>query len=126
MGALAVITTVGNEEQANLIAEELISRRQACCVNIVSGVRSIYRWQGKICRDSEFLLVIKTMEAEFGAVAATIKDLHSYEVPEILAFKIARGEQGFLDWISGCLDKTAEFPEDEASVLIPDLDDSAF
>ena len=124
MGAIVVITTVGNEEQANLIAEELIARRHACCVNIVPGVRSLYRWQGKICRDSEFLLVVKSMDAEFEALAATIRELHSYELPEILAFAVERGDPAFLDWIDGCLDKDAEF-SDETEEPLP-LDDSSF
>jgi periplasmic divalent cation tolerance protein len=126
MGAITVITTVGNEEQANLIAEELVSRRHACCVNILPGVRSIYRWQGKIGRDSELMLVIKTVEQEFEAVAATIKELHTYELPEILAFKIARGDASFLNWIEASLDKQAQFSDEEAGALLPDLDDSSF
>lgn len=126
MGAITVITTVGNEEQANLIAEELVSRRHACCVNILPGVRSIYRWQGKIGRDSELMLVIKTIEQEFAAVAATIKELHTYELPEILAFKITRGDADFLNWIEASLDKQAPFSDEEAGALLPDLDDSSF
>jgi periplasmic divalent cation tolerance protein len=113
MGALVVITTVGTEEQANTIAEELIARRHASCVNILPGVRSLYRWQGKICRDSEYMLVIKTLEREYEALERAIKELHSYELPEILAFGVKRGEQGFLDWIGGSLDKHAVFSDEE-------------
>ncbi len=127
MGALVVVTTVGTEEQANLIAEELIARRHACCVNILPGVRSIYRWQGKICRDSEYLLVIKSVEGEYEALEAAIKELHSYELPEILAFGVKRGERRFLDWISGSLDKKADFSDEpDAAISLPDLDDSSF
>jgi len=125
MGAIVVITTVGNEEQANLIAEELIARRHACCVNIVPGIRSLYRWQGKICRDSEFMLMAKTMDSEFEAVAAAIKELHSYELPEILAFAVDRGDPAFLEWICGCLDKDAEFSDEPEELPLP-LDDSSF
>ena len=74
MGAFVVITTVGTEEQANLIASELVARRHASCVNIVTGVRSVYRWQGKICRDAEFLLIVKTLESEYAAVQAAIQE----------------------------------------------------
>lgn len=108
-----MITTAGNEEQANLIARELIARRQAACVNMVSGVKSFYRWQGTICHDSELMLVIKTRDSEYEAVEATITELHSYDQPEILAFNIARGEAGFLDWITHSLDKEAVFDDDE-------------
>ena len=113
MSAIVMVTTVGDEEQGNLIARELVIRRQAACVNMVSGVKSFYRWQGKICRDAEFLLVIKTMASEYDAVTATIQELHSYEVPEILAFNIAQGEPRFLEWIAGSLDKDADFTDEE-------------
>ena len=113
MTAIVMVTTVGDEEQGNLIARELVSRRHAACVNMVSGVKSFYRWQGKICRDSEYLLVIKTQEAEYDAVSATILELHSYDVPEILAFSVARGEPRFLEWIATSLDKEADFEDEE-------------
>jgi periplasmic divalent cation tolerance protein len=127
MGAIVVITTVGTEEQANLIARELVARRQAACVNILPGVRSIYRWKGKICKDGELLLIVKTLEEELEGVSATIRELHSYELPEILSFKAARGERNFLDWIAASVDKTAEFPEDEDDLAyVADLDDTDF
>ena len=113
MGALVVVTTVGTEEEANQIAEELVARRHSACVNIVPVHRSVYRWQGKICDDREFLLVIKTLEPEYEAVESTVHELHSYELPEILAFRVSRGEARFLDWIAASLDKDADFAEDE-------------
>jgi periplasmic divalent cation tolerance protein len=119
---LVVITTVGTEEQARELAEELISRRHAACVNIVPGLRSVYRWQGKICQDTEFMLVAKTLDSEFEAVKATIAELHSYELPEIIGFTIARGEQRFFDWIGSCLDKQAAF-DDETEPALASIDD---
>ncbi len=113
MRAIVVVTTVGTEEQAYLIAREIVARRQAACVNIVPGIRSIYRWKGKICKDGELLLIVKTLEGEFEGVAATIRELHSYELPEILSFSVAHGEQGFLEWIAGSVDKEADFDDDE-------------
>ena len=113
MVAIVIVTTVGDEEQGNLIARELILRRHAACVNMVAGVKSFYRWRGKICRDDEYLLVIKTLEAEYDAVAATIQELHSYDLPEILAFSITQGEPAFLDWIVSSLDKEADFEDEE-------------
>lgn len=111
MGVIVVLTTVGTEEQANLISRELVERRQACCVNIVPGIRSVYRWQGKICRDGEQMLLIKSNSDEFDSVTATIRELHSYEVPEILAFDVARGDADFLQWLGCCMDKTADFDD---------------
>jgi periplasmic divalent cation tolerance protein len=128
MRAIVVVTTVGTEEQAYLIAREIVARRHAACVNIVQGVRSIYRWKGKICKDGEHLLIIKTLEGEFEGVEATIKELHSYELPEILAFNVTRGEKSFLDWISNSVDKDAEFSDEEEDELAyaTDPDDSDF
>ena len=123
MQALVVMTTVGTEEQANLIAREILERRQAACVNILPGIRSTYRWKGKICRDGEFLLIVKTLEGELEGVTATIRELHSYELPEILAFHADHGEPGFLGWIAASVDKEAEFPEDDEDEL--DDDDEA-
>jgi len=113
MQAIVVVTTVGTEEQAYLIAREIVARRQAACVNVVPGIRSIYRWKGKICKDGELLLIVKTLEDEFEAVAATIRELHSYELPEILSFSVSRGERSFLDWIAGSVDKSADFDDDD-------------
>ena len=113
MRAIVVVTTVGTEEQAYLIAREIVARRQAACVNIVPGIRSIYRWKGKICKDGELLLIIKTLEGEFEGVAATIRELHSYELPEILSFSVSHGERRFLEWIAGSVDKDAVFDDED-------------
>ena len=106
MPALVVLTTVGNEEEANAIARELVCRRHAACVNVLPGVKSTYRWQDKVCRDSEYLLVIKTLDTEYPEVERAIRELHSYELPEILAFEASRGEASFLGWIAAALDKS--------------------
>ena len=129
MRAIVVITTVGTEEQAYTIAREIVARRQAACVNIVPGIRSIYRWKGKICKDGELLLIVKTLEDEFEGIAATIRELHSYELPEILAFNAGRGEQRFLEWIASSVDKDAEFAEEaeeEELTYVANPDDPDF
>lgn len=112
MGAIVVATTVGTEEQANLLADELVARRHAACVNIVKVHRSVYRWQGKICDDCEYLLFVKSLESEYEAIEAAIKELHSYDLPEILSFNVTRGDAGFLAWIGASLDKQAEFDDE--------------
>jgi periplasmic divalent cation tolerance protein len=130
MRAIVVVTTVGTEEQANLIAREIVVRRQAACVNILPGVRSIYRWKGRICKDGELMLVIKTLEGELDGVMATIRELHSYELPEILSFQVARGEKNFLGWIADCVDKEAqtsdEDDDDEELVYVADHEEADF
>lgn len=115
MKAIVVVTTVGTEEQANLLAEELVVRMNASCVNILPVHRSVYRWKGKVCEDSEFLLIIKSAEEKYAEVEKTIQELHEYELPEILAFNIARGEKGFLDWISDCLSGRLD-PDEEVVI----------
>ncbi len=116
MSAIMMVTTVGDEEQGKLIARELVGRRHAACVNMVAGVRSFYRWQGEVCDDAEYLLVIKTMASQFEAVTRTIQELHSYDLPEILAFDITKGEAGFLEWIAGSLDKEADFGNEDGDL----------
>jgi periplasmic divalent cation tolerance protein len=127
MRVTAVVTTVGTEEQANLIARELIARRLAACVNIVPGVRSVYRWQGKIASDAELLLIAKTREEDFERVSAAIKELHSYDVPEILTFDVGRGDPDFLAWIAASTDRLVpvgeEEDEDEELAFVVDSDD---
>ena len=113
MRAIAVVTTVGTEEQAYLIAREIVARRQAACVNVVPGIRSIYRWKGKICKDGELLLIVKTLESELAAVQDTIRELHSYDLPEILSFNVSYGEPRFLEWIAGSVDKEASFADED-------------
>jgi periplasmic divalent cation tolerance protein len=108
MTAMLMITTVGDAEQGEAIARELVGRRLAACVNMVPGMRSFYRWQAaggpeKICDDGELLLLIKTMAAEVEEVTRTIRELHSYDLPEILAFEVSAGEPGFLEWIAASL-----------------------
>ena len=113
MRAIVVVTTVGTEEQAYLIAREIVARRQAACVNIVPGIRSIYRWKGKICKDGELLLIVKTLESELAGITDTIRELHSYELPEILSFSVSHGERRFLEWIAGSVDKEAAFADED-------------
>ncbi len=94
-----IMTSVGTEQQAVEISEELIVRRLATCINIVPCLRSIYRWKGKICEDTEHLLLIKTPQRLFDEVSAAIREFHSYELPEILAFPITSAEDNFHKWV---------------------------
>ena len=98
-----VLSTAGSEEQAEAIARELVDRRLAACVNIVSQVCSVYRWKGEVTRDAEWLLIVKTERRLFAEVSRAIRELHSYEVPEILALPIADGDGDYLQWLGGCL-----------------------
>ena len=81
VGALVVVTTVGTEEEANQLAEELVARRHSACVNIVPVHRSVYRWQGQIQSDDECLMIIKTTEGSISALREWILKRHPYELP---------------------------------------------
>jgi periplasmic divalent cation tolerance protein len=102
-GVLVVLTTVGSEEQAHTIAEALVEQRLAACVNILPAIRSIYRWKGKLWDDEELLLVVKTTTDKFQALRAAIQELHSYELPEILALPVAHSDPAVLAWINSAL-----------------------
>ena len=99
--AIIVLVTAGSAEEAVKIARSVVEERLAACVNIVSGVRSIYRWEGKVTEDAEWLLVMKTSRARFAALEARIRELHSYQVPEVMAFDVATGSRPYLDWLLG-------------------------
>lgn len=98
-----VLCTAGSEDEARKIARSLVERQLAACVNIVSHVESVYRWQGKIESSHEWLLLIKTTAAQFPAIRAAIRELHSYELPECIALNIEQGSPEYLEWIGDSL-----------------------
>ncbi len=102
-GKILVLSTCGSAEEADSIARALVERRLAACVNVVPNLRSIYRWKGAIEQAPEQLLLIKTTRALFERLEAELRSLHSYEVPEVLAFDIAAGSEPYLAWIDECL-----------------------
>jgi len=103
-----VMTSVGTEQQAVEISEELIARRLATCINIVPCLRSIYRWKGKVCEDTEYLLLIKTPIKLFDDVSAAIREFHSYELPEILALPVTAAEENFHQWVLQMVEPDAD------------------
>ena len=96
---LLIYCTCPDRAMAERIAEALVADRLAACVNIVPGITSIYRWQGEVQHDSELLLLIKTRGECYPALEARIRELHSYEVPEIIAVPIQRGSESYLTWL---------------------------
>lgn len=97
---IVVLATCGSAAEARRIARKLVEGKRAACVNILSApVGSIYRWRGKVESAREFLLVIKTKRKEFAGLQRAILQLHSYEVPEVLALRVAAGSPGYLNWI---------------------------
>jgi periplasmic divalent cation tolerance protein len=96
---IIVFVTCGSEEEALKIANVLVEERLAACVNLVSPIRSIYRWEGKIWDEKERLLIIKTQKQKFVEVEKKVKSLHSYSVPEIISLPITEGSLAYLNWI---------------------------
>jgi len=96
---IIVLTTAGSTEEARRIADALVERHQAACVNILKGVQSIYWWKGKTEESEEWMLLIKTTAAAFDGVQKTIKELHSYELPECLKIPVDDGCPAYLKWI---------------------------
>ena len=98
---IVVLVTCGSKKEARKIAQALVQRRLAACVQEIGvPVRSIYRWKGRVESANEVLLLIKTSRKRFSAVSTLVKKLHSYEVPEIIALNIAEGSREYLDWIT--------------------------
>jgi periplasmic divalent cation tolerance protein len=94
-----VLTTTGSRDEASTIASELVSRRLAACVNIVGPISSFYQWQGEVEQSEEFLLLIKSTEAQLPTLQEAIRELHSYKVPELIAFSVDSGLDAYLDWV---------------------------
>ena len=96
---IVVFVTAPGEEEAVKIARALVEAKLAACVNIISNVHSIYTWQGNIEDDSELLLIIKTRKSLFDDLSAKVRDLHSYDLPEVIALPIVDGSKEYLKWI---------------------------
>jgi len=96
---LVVFITTSSYEEARKIADALVDLKKAACVNIVPKVNSLFRWKGKIEEAEESLMVVKTRAELFPDVVSTVKSIHSYEVPEIIALPIVEGDPDYLTWL---------------------------
>jgi periplasmic divalent cation tolerance protein len=96
---IAVLVTCGTEEEALKIARALVEERLTACATLLPPVRSIYRWEGKICDEREWLLILKTQTDRFGPLEERVRSLHSYSVPEIISLPILEGSSPYLDWV---------------------------
>ena len=103
MSFLAVFITASNVEEADRIAEALVQESLAACVNIVAGCRSVYRWENKVVRDDEVLLIAKTSRARFSELERRVRELHSYDVPEIIGVDLAEVASGYADFLRDAL-----------------------
>jgi len=96
---IIVLITVGSEEEAHKIAELLVNEKKAVCINIVPGVDSLFWWEGKLDSARERLLLVKTKASLFSEIISLVKEIHSYEVPEIIALPIIGGSEDYLKWL---------------------------
>lgn len=99
-GAIVVLVTVPDPAKAAEIARALVEERLAACGNVLPGLRSIYRWEGKVQEDAEALLVLKTTRARFEALRERVLALHPYEVPEVVALPVEAASAPYLEWIA--------------------------
>ena len=101
-----VLVTAGSQSEAEAIAKALVESKLAACVSL-APIRSIYTWKNEVCSDEEWQLTIKTDLTKFEALEAKIRQLHSYEVPEIIAIPIAAGSLAYLQWIGESVNTTS-------------------
>ena len=96
---IVVLSTCASADEAGRIARALVEKRLAACVNVVAGVRSVYRWKGAVEEEAEVLLVIKSSRALFAQLRIELERMHSYEVPEVVAVPIVEGSERYLAWM---------------------------
>jgi periplasmic divalent cation tolerance protein len=99
---IVCLVTIDDPDKALEISKKLVNQQLVACVNIVPEIRSIYRWKGEICDNTERLLIMKTQQHLYSKLEKTIHELHAYEVPEIIAFNISHGLPDYLSWIDDC------------------------
>jgi periplasmic divalent cation tolerance protein len=109
-GSAIVLCTAGSDAEAGRIARELVERRLAACVNVLPKVSSTYWWQGVVQTEAEWLLVVKTRTERFPDVRSVIRELHSYEIPEIVMIDIAAGDPDYLAWLGVNVDPAPRSP----------------
>ena len=100
---VVIFVTASSEDEADLIGNTLVEERLAVCANICAGIRSIYVWKGELCKDNEVLLIVKSRQANVDKIVNRVKELHSHEVPEVIALPIINGSKDYLKWMEESL-----------------------
>ena len=103
LDSIVVLITTGSREEAHKIAELLVKRRKAACVNILPGIDSFFWWKGELDFVAESLLLVKTRTSLFPDVIKLVKGIHSYDVPEIIALPIVGGNEDYIEWLGSSL-----------------------
>ena len=97
---VVILVTVANRDECKKIARHLVEKRLAACVNISQPIESVYRWEGQIAEEGEFLLIIKSIRELFSEIKTEISKVHSYHTPEIICLPVIDGSRNYLQWIS--------------------------
>jgi periplasmic divalent cation tolerance protein len=103
---IVVMVTTASKQEAEKIAQRVLNERLIACANIIGPVSSLFHWSRKMEKSEEYLIFMKSRKDLFEKLAATVKALHSYEVPEIVVLPIAEGSKAYLDWLGSCLSQT--------------------
>lgn len=102
---IVVFVTTSSNEEAEKLGRLIVESRLAACANVLSGIRSIFRWDNKVSVENECLMIMKTTLQRYSELEAVIREHHSYQVPEIIALPIVAGSVSYLDWIKEQTDK---------------------
>ncbi len=100
MEYVLILSTVSKIEDAQTIANHLVSNSMAACVNFIPNLESVYKWKNQVCKENEFLLMIKTTANKETNVYDSLSEIHPYDTPEIITLPIQNGSKDYLDWIS--------------------------
>lgn len=104
--AIVVFMTAANSEEASRIAELLVEKNLAACVQILPEMQSVYRWKGEIEKQPEILILAKTVQSKFSELETQVRAVHSYETPEIVATPLTNGSKPYLEWLSANVDSS--------------------
>jgi periplasmic divalent cation tolerance protein len=104
---IVIFITASGRKEAKSIASALVAKKLAACVNIATGIESIFYWQGKVDSSQEALLVVKSKKEKLAKIIKLVKSLHSYQLPEIIALPIIAADKAYLNWIDESLTRPA-------------------
>ena len=105
MSVWVMLSTAGSIREANRIAQKMVKEKLAACVTVLSGATSHFFWEGKLCREREAVIIAKTSGGNARKIINKIKEMHSYQVPEVLFFKADLGEKKYSDWVENTVRK---------------------
>ena len=103
---IVILSTVSSQEEGDQIATKLVNDHIAACVNIIPKISSIYHWQGKVHKDEELLLIIKTIQYKEAQVYDIIKDMHSYDTPELITLDMKNIDDKYANWLNSTINET--------------------